>query len=722
MPDLDLDSLVTSTLWLTGNWAGWVYRRVESLDFVDERTLRRRVSVDFELPPQAVCVEATASSQCFAIPLGLFRKGVLRRFDALDESDRSLPLLTRSQTAEIGARLLVSVAIVALQDAGYDRELEPEVVADLREVAISFDRRAGEDLLDRFWEAERRLIEAEIFVTDEVARRLRWNRGTLAPFTFSALLDESRKRAIAEAVGIDQERIKRGVSDTEVRISIGRQARLTERVIAGALIAMDKNAGPLLDDLASSYLLYVQLAGVPGSRRIVKYAYEHEEGTNLRPALSLLFRMWSALVTGLAGFGVHRVTIPIPNISASGSFHVEVASHDELFISRAKLEVIAPHEFLHSSEAAVAILRADASHSPDAASDIGSISRAKESTHLDGRARQSGSLVGTFEDGPAPLIHLYAGGVKPGSIAALDLELCLDPGGLLPAGLFIAGLIFALLLVGSRFHALGVSRTGDTAAALVIAAAGVFAGYLFRPGEHRLVRRFLRELRLDTTLLTAISFAAAGLLAVAWPHRSDAWSLLTVAAFVLFLRRSAAWLVAESIRRDAKLIWWLIAVVWFLLLIVPRATVYGIRALAKGVSRRRLWPLALGLLASNIVVAAGLDDTVIHGVLSKSVRVEPQLTPHLIAVAIWALSVTAAVGVARHRHDRGAVIAAFFGLSALVAVAADVILFSLLPRRTSGSFATWLALAEAAALAISTGVIWVSGIYNETVIGVDASP
>jgi lysophospholipase L1-like esterase len=82
----------------------WVHRRVESIEFLDESTIRRRISVDFtpggSLP---------AGSSVHA-PIALLHKGVLTRFDLRDEAGGSLPLLTANQNAAFATAHMLSIA------------------------------------------------------------------------------------------------------------------------------------------------------------------------------------------------------------------------------------------------------------------------------------------------------------------------------------------------------------------------------------------------------------------------------------------------------------------------------------------------------------------------------------------------------------------------------------------------------------------------------------
>lgn len=89
---------------LVENQAEWVHRRVESIELVDERIVRRRVSIDFdpgelgELPRSPLA------------PIALLAKQVLTRFDLRDEEGRSVPLASSEQNAAYAAKYMLVLA------------------------------------------------------------------------------------------------------------------------------------------------------------------------------------------------------------------------------------------------------------------------------------------------------------------------------------------------------------------------------------------------------------------------------------------------------------------------------------------------------------------------------------------------------------------------------------------------------------------------------------
>lgn len=109
----------------------WVHRRVEQIAFVDDRTVSRRVSVDYQLPRRYV--GADLQQQRWYVPLALLRKGTLLvDFDLRDEEGRALPLVTSRKAHEIGSAVLINAASTVLKKTG--RSLGVELAQDLQRV------------------------------------------------------------------------------------------------------------------------------------------------------------------------------------------------------------------------------------------------------------------------------------------------------------------------------------------------------------------------------------------------------------------------------------------------------------------------------------------------------------------------------------------------------------------------------------------------------------
>jgi hypothetical protein len=140
--------------------ASWIHRRVETIQFVDERTVRRHVSVDFSLPfrrlvpfefsphmemtPRTLEAPApgatsTASSPrerahpVYVVPIATLNKSVLTAFDLRNEAGEALPLLTRTENSRVAGAALTAVAETYLDR--YNRTLGDVLRADLHTVA-----------------------------------------------------------------------------------------------------------------------------------------------------------------------------------------------------------------------------------------------------------------------------------------------------------------------------------------------------------------------------------------------------------------------------------------------------------------------------------------------------------------------------------------------------------------------------------------------------------
>lgn len=166
-PDLELGSYLFE-LWLAGN--GWVRRRVETVDFLGAGSLRRSVSVDFEIPDTDF-----KTPRPLPVPLALLEKRQLVDFDVFDEARNALPVCTRAENSYAAWSMLAAVAAVEIRDAdgnGAGRSVEP-LWEDLWSIA-SGDAQGALEVLDGFAESEdhlgRTLAESSFF--DAVARTL----------------------------------------------------------------------------------------------------------------------------------------------------------------------------------------------------------------------------------------------------------------------------------------------------------------------------------------------------------------------------------------------------------------------------------------------------------------------------------------------------------------------------------------------------------------------
>jgi hypothetical protein len=118
----------------------WIHRKVETLEFIDEVRVERRVSVDFSLPTWKAYGEAlkVLPSGYALIPLASLKKETLRNFDVRDEGGASLPVLTKAQNQRLGFALLIARAITVALANNLPQDLPDDVARDIA-VIVSMD-------------------------------------------------------------------------------------------------------------------------------------------------------------------------------------------------------------------------------------------------------------------------------------------------------------------------------------------------------------------------------------------------------------------------------------------------------------------------------------------------------------------------------------------------------------------------------------------------------
>ncbi|HEX2149418.1 MAG TPA: hypothetical protein VHI31_04500, partial [Actinomycetota bacterium] len=130
-PDLELGSYLYE-IWLAGN--SWVKRRVETVDFLGAGSLRRRVSVDFQIPESGFMFGVSPRP----IPLALLEKRPLIDFDITDEAGGVLPVCTRAENCFAAWSMLAAVASVEMEYLEVDEPLRDieDLWKDLRAIAF----------------------------------------------------------------------------------------------------------------------------------------------------------------------------------------------------------------------------------------------------------------------------------------------------------------------------------------------------------------------------------------------------------------------------------------------------------------------------------------------------------------------------------------------------------------------------------------------------------
>jgi hypothetical protein len=288
--------------------------------------------------------------------------------------------------------------------------------------------------------------------------------------------------------------------------------------------------------LKERFVLFTPLAAEFGRRRVIKLAYETSVGPWMVPPSSRDARAGQGGVRSkrhLTWTKFKKQTAIDPFETAfttralygGASYHVEIEVPEELVISRAEL--------------GQAITRAN---------------------HPRGQPDTTHHPISWEEN--VHRAHLYASnavrppsrgatGHRDGEVGYVALRLRLRTGVLWPP--FMISLVtFVILVVGITVHALGIPGRPEATAPLLVAVPAIFAAYLI-PGEHPLVRRMFKWLRILVLCSALLSFAAAGLLALSLSGRTTMilWIVLAVAS--AFCTGSVAASVKASWRRASAL-------------------------------------------------------------------------------------------------------------------------------------------------------------------------
>ncbi len=132
-PAFDPGTIGTLILALADRPEEWIHRRVESVEFCDDKTVRRSVSVDFTLPDRVPCLVLSGNRVAQLVPLARLRKQALVGFDVFDEDGRSVPLLTAIQTGKIVADGLIHIARQIIHGDA-NRPLDETIEKDIRQI------------------------------------------------------------------------------------------------------------------------------------------------------------------------------------------------------------------------------------------------------------------------------------------------------------------------------------------------------------------------------------------------------------------------------------------------------------------------------------------------------------------------------------------------------------------------------------------------------------
>ena len=154
------------TLQLLTQFHKWVYRRVEAVEFRDDTTVVRKVSVDFQLPQSAPRRTLADGSTVRLVPLTWVKKRPLRNFDIRDENAAAMPLLRTSDRNG-----LITKGLVASAETLIGRpQLDIEVENDIRRM-VEGSRNEAEQILQQWKNGSG--IKRELFNHPEFGMLLR---------------------------------------------------------------------------------------------------------------------------------------------------------------------------------------------------------------------------------------------------------------------------------------------------------------------------------------------------------------------------------------------------------------------------------------------------------------------------------------------------------------------------------------------------------------------
>ena len=97
------------------NSSAWVVRRVEHVAFLDECTVRRRVSIDYEAPQDTAVFCRLDGQEMRILPFAIMRRKSLVNFDFRDHYGHAVPLLGLRQNQALTLAMIRAWAAATLQ-------------------------------------------------------------------------------------------------------------------------------------------------------------------------------------------------------------------------------------------------------------------------------------------------------------------------------------------------------------------------------------------------------------------------------------------------------------------------------------------------------------------------------------------------------------------------------------------------------------------------------
>jgi hypothetical protein len=290
--------------------SNWVNRRVECLEFLDTRAVRRHVSVDFDVPADAPRIPV-GERQFRLVPITNLPKGSLVAFDLRDESGRALWLPTSDYSSNILASTISYFARQILHTEFLASDLT-EIIrkepAEHRKEWASFAAAAALiDAQSRYSTAREALLTISGWLHAIWSRSL---RERLTWLHFRQLRNLQRQWARA------QDRMNAATEDLRIAQLAWSAVDADKQPLVWTLMK-DELFRSQLEELARNFVVLAAVTSPPQTRRIVKLTFESP--ITFRTPTGLPLRLMQS-----AGWRCWRADVPIGG--RGGSSHLEAAA------------------------------------------------------------------------------------------------------------------------------------------------------------------------------------------------------------------------------------------------------------------------------------------------------------------------------------------------------------------------------------------------------------
>jgi len=537
----------------------WLSRRVETIDFVGARSVKRSISVDFEVPAGLPRLKELAAPGTWLVPISVFQKWPrLMGFNFVGPTGHPTSLYLRKTNKQLDFGLLLGMVDLTLSHC---------------ESALERHRRELRDTLGRGLGRPR----AEQLPV-ELRRKL------------AAIVQSARpaRAAIEDAVNELELHLRTRLSHALANAARPERERTAARITATVDLA---------GRLAASSVLWVNVDGDPGTDRIVKFSYLHayhlsatpdDDEDEDREIGASRWSRWTRQILIACSWRKRTLFIPLPHAGRHVRFHLDTRAPSEgLALVGADVMAFPSAQAAgrddegvvrsvdHLAEKYDELDRPDEWVGPESSRlyiDYGApvvLASASRS-----RDREMKSRDGADREATAEIVddraHVYLGERSaPSHRVFLQVKLAAARHGFI-TGCALAAFIIALLM-GAGYFELESAALHLEPTVVLLSVVPVVLGYvLVRPGEHALEHYHIRGVR----ILALVSGATpiAGALTLVLTHVRDKehlpnvsvarpiWGALaivaTIAAVALFfswLRSARPSKVHEGITPDSRL-------------------------------------------------------------------------------------------------------------------------------------------------------------------------